>query len=102
MDCVKSPLTEKKKVSVLKCAIAIEVNGEKLQEIINFIPTERGNDHILVTKATSSHLQLLNEEVDCYHKTREMGGKVGESRDVHTQQLKYLATGARSPEEAVG
>jgi hypothetical protein len=96
MDCGESPLTENKKASVLKCAIAIEVNGEeKLQEIIDFILTKRGNDHILVTKATSSHLQLLNEDVDCYHKTEQWETK-WESPEMFT--LNSSSTWAREQE----
>jgi hypothetical protein len=43
---------------------------EKLQEMVNFILDEGGNDSVLVTKATTTCLHLQNKEVDCCHKAR--------------------------------
>ncbi len=69
---------------------------EKLQEAIELILSQGGNGPVLVMKATMT-LQLLNEELDCYHKARAtMGAVVRVFRGMHTQQLQYLSSGARS------
>jgi hypothetical protein len=55
----------------------MEVNGEKLQKITNFIIAKRGNDLALFMKATTSHLCMLDEEGDCFRKAQSTGAAQG-------------------------
>ncbi len=73
---------------VLESAKALELSGEiKIQEVVDFIIMERGNDPVLVMKSITSHLHLLNEEVDRHHNANATGATGGESRDMHSRQL---------------
>ncbi len=58
----ESPLTEVEKAMVLESVKALELSGEiKMQEVIDFIIMERGNDPVLLMKAITSHMHLLNK-----------------------------------------
>jgi hypothetical protein len=63
---IRVAINRGERAMVLNCAKAMEVSCEvKLQEICYFIITE-GGTVLTLMKATASHLQMLNEEVDCY------------------------------------
>jgi hypothetical protein len=53
MDCKESPLSKIETMYVLECAWVMVVNGnEKLAEINESVSTARGNDPVLLMKAT--------------------------------------------------
>jgi hypothetical protein len=88
MDRGESPLTEIEKAMVLESAKALELSGEiKMQEVVDFIIMEKVIDPVLVMKAITSHLHLLNKEVDCHHNAKAAGATGGEHRDTHSRQL---------------
>jgi hypothetical protein len=73
---------------VLESAKALELSCEiKMQEVVDFIIMEKVNDPVLVMKAITSHLHLLNEEIDRHHKAKAAGATGGEHRDMHFRQL---------------
>jgi hypothetical protein len=53
---IRGALDSGEKAMILECAVALEVSGKKnIQEVIDFILTERGDNPKLVIKAITSH-----------------------------------------------
>jgi hypothetical protein len=93
---------DREKVIVPQCAKDLGVSGDiKIQEVIDCIITERGNDPVLVRRPIATCLRLLNEEVECHSGAQVATEAIEEPTDTHSQQLECLSTGACNLEDAI-
>jgi hypothetical protein len=88
IDPREFPLTKSQKALVLEGVKVMEVRQRgETTGVIDFIIAKGVDDPVLVLKATTSRPQVLNEEVDCFHKARVGRRESPGMCTVHTQHV---------------